>query len=259
MGTEADRVAQARRWFRAKGYPLHTADGVAAVVTPAYPETWDANWITAAPDAAPGAVLAAVDRHFGAHAHQVVWADCLTDPGVEAALALAGFSVANTTIEMLATGPVTSPHPLPALSLRPVDAANWAELAGLVRRDHVEGRRTHHTDAAVGAGLLDGMRRKLGACRFWLIDAGTDAAVYGMSAVCPNGLGLIESLFTVPAQRGRGLMSAFIVDAARRLRDAGCDGVFLDAHAEDTPKHLYARLGFAAVALNRTWVRARAR
>jgi hypothetical protein len=50
-------------------------------------------------------------------------------------------------------------------------------------------------------------------------------------------------------------MSGFIADAARRLRAQGCDAVFLDAHAHDTPKHLYARLGFAPVALTRTWVR----
>ena len=76
-----------------------------------------------------------------------------------------------------------------------------------------------------------------------------------MTAPCPNGLGLIENLFTKPAHRGRGLMSAFIIEAARRLRAAGCDAVFLDAHAHDTPKRLYRRLGFAPVALTRTWVR----
>ena len=50
-------------------------------------------------------------------------------------------------------------------------------------------------------------------------------------------------------------MSAFIVAATARLREEGCDAVFLDAHAGDTPKHLYARLGFAPVAVTRTWVK----
>jgi hypothetical protein len=31
--------------------------------------------------------------------------------------------------------------------------------------------------------------------------------------------------------------------------------VFLDAHAHDTPKRLYARLGFAPIAVTRTWVK----
>lgn len=76
-----------------------------------------------------------------------------------------------------------------------------------------------------------------------------------MTAICPDGLGLIENLFTLSDQRGRGLMSSFIVAAAARLRAAGCDAVFLDAHARDTPKRLYARLGFQPVAVTRTWAR----
>ena len=259
MATDGERVAQARRWFRAKDYPARVADGVTAVVTPEHPDTWDANWVAIGPDVDGPAALAAVDRWLGRHAWQVVRADCLTDPGVEAALALAGFAVRSTTIEMVASGAVTSPHSPPAVTLRAVNGENWGELVALVRLDHAEGRRTLSSNASVGAGLLDGMRRKLDGCRFWLLEVDGAAMGYGITARCPNGLGLIESLFTLPAHRGRGLMSAFIVEAARRLRDEGCAEIFLDAHADDTPKQLYARLGFAPVALNRTWVRNNAR
>jgi hypothetical protein len=40
-----------------------------------------------------------------------------------------------------------------------------------------------------------------------------------------------------------------------RLRDAGCQTVFLGALATEEPKHLYARLGFHPVMLARAWVR----
>lgn len=223
------------------------------MVTPAHRATWEAKWLQAGPEADVPAVFAMLNRHF-AHGWQVVIVDALTPPAVEAALALAGFTAEVTVVEMLADS-IVRRNDVPPVTIKPVDDAQWNRLAALVDADHREGKRTGKVDPAVAAGLLDGMRRRSGPCRYWLLtDAGADLG-YGMTAICPNGLGLIEELFTLPQHRGRGLMSAFIGNAASRLRAEGCDAVFLDAHVDDTPKHLYARLGFRPVALTRTWVR----
>ena len=222
------------------------------VATPAHPTTWDGNFVMAGPDVGGRGGVRGAGR--GSTAWQVVQVDCLTDPAVEAALALAGFEVANMLIEMIADT-VASPSPVPAVALVPVGEAEWARFAALVDVDHREGKRTGEHDAAVAAGLLDGMRARRRTVRYWLlVEDGVDAG-YGMTAACPNGLGLIEHLFTLPDRRGRGLMSASSSDGAGRLRAAGCDAVFLDAHAGDTPKRLYARLGFEPVAMTRTWVK----
>lgn len=252
IGTEtAERVAAARRWFRVQGQASVERDGVTVVATPAYPNTWDANFVAAGPGVGAAAVVAALEHFSG---WRVVQADALTPPGIEAALALAGFRAETLLIEMLAED-VALPFPVPPVELVAVGEAEWPRLAALVEADHREGKRTGTYDAAVAAGLLDGMRRRLGPCDYWLLTEGGVDLGYGMTAVCPNGLGLIENLFTLPAHRGRGLMSGFIVEAARRLKAAGCDAVFLDAHANDTPKLLYARLGFRPVAVARTWVK----
>lgn len=172
------------------------------VATPAHPTTWDGNFVIAGPGVEAAAVFAALERFGG---WQVVQVDCLTDPGVEAALALAGFEAATTLIEMIADT-VASPLPLPAVDLLPVGEPEWGRFAVLVEADHREGKRTGKHDAAVAAGLLVGMRARLGTCAYWLlVEDGIDAG-YGMTAVCPNGLGLIEHLFTLPERRGRGLM-----------------------------------------------------
>ena len=254
MTTDAERVAAARRWFRAQGYTPFDRDGVTLVATPAFPDTWDANWACAGPDASAETLLGVLDRHMRHTPWRVAHIDALTAPAVEAALALAEFRIENSLIEMIARE-VVAPLPVPEIVLREVGAADWDSLTALVEVDLREGKRTGEHDEGVAAGLLDGMRRRLGACSYWLLVKGGTPVGYGMTAVCPNGLGLIENLFTLPAHRGRGLMSGFIVEAARRLRAAGCDAVFLDAHAQDTPKRLYARLGFAPVALSRTWVK----
>lgn len=249
--TEAGRVAAARRWFRVQGQAPVERDGVTIVATPAHPATWDANFVMAGPGIGAAAVFAALERFDG---WRVVQVDALTEPQVEAALAAAGFRAETLLIEMLGED-VASPLPVPAIELVPVGDAEWARLAALVEADHREGKRTGDYDAAVAAGLSDGMRRRLGPCGYWLLTGDGGDLGYGMTAVCPNGLGLIENLFTLSEHRDRGLMSGFIVEAARRLRAAGCDAVFLDAHAHDTPKLLYARLGFRPVAVARTWVK----
>lgn len=253
---DAIRVATARRWYRRQGYAATVEGEMTAVCTPAHPKTWDANWVQAGPGATPDAVFAAFERDRSAGS-QVVVVDALTSPAVEAALALAGFRPEVTVIEMVASGPIVAAHPLPAIEIEPVDDANWTTFEHLVDIDQREGKRTGEHESAVATGLIDSMRRRRATCDYWLLREGDAVAGYGMTAICPGGLGLIESLFTLPERRGRGLMSAFIGQAADRLRAAGCDAVFLDAHAHDTPKRLYARLGFAPVAVTRTWVRRR--
>lgn len=256
--TDAARVAEARRWFRLLGHAPVREAGCAIVATPAHPRTWDANFAIADPDAAPSDVLAAVEHHFPAPAAQVVAVDCLTSDAVTAALALAGFVPAPPLIEMLASGPVASPHPLPAIATRPVvTPEDHAAFDRLLAADHAEGRRTATIDPDVLAGLAAATHARMRRCGYRLIAVDGVDAGYGLDIACPNRLGLVEQLFTLPDRRGRGIMSAFIVEAAARLRAAGCDGVFLDAHAGDTPKHLYARLGFVPVALTATWVRER--
>jgi GNAT superfamily N-acetyltransferase len=252
--TDAERVAAARRWFRQQGHAAIEEGGITLVATPAHPDTWDANWASANRGVQLNALFAALERHFGHTPWRVVQADALTDPALEAALALADFRAESNLIEMVARE-VVAPLPVPDIMLHEIGPADWDRLAALVEIDLREGKRTGEHDPGVAAGLIDGMRRRLGPCTYWLLMKAGAPAGYGMTAVCPNGLGLIENLFTLPDQRGRGLMSGFIVEAARRLRAAGCDAVFLDAHAHDTPKRLYARLGFAPAAMARTWVK----
>ncbi len=246
-------MAEARRWYREQGYASIRDGGVTLVATPEHPDTWEANWASAAPGVSGKTLIAALDRHMTHSRWRVAVTDALTDPEVEAALALAGFRTESVLIEMAARA-ITPARPAAPVSPARVGEANWATFAALVEADMREGKRTGEHDEGVAAGLLDAIRRRLGACDYRLLIEHGEPVGYGMTAVCPNGLGLIESLFTLPERRGRGLMSGFIFDEAERLLAAGCDAVFLDAHAHDTPKRLYAALGFRPVALSRTWV-----
>ena len=61
----------------------------------------------------------------------------------------------------------------------------------------------------------------------------------------------IEDVATFPEQRGRGYATAVVLRAVGEALATGHDFVFLVADAEDWPKELYVRLGFAP--LGHTW------
>ena len=58
----------------------------------------------------------------------------------------------------------------------------------------------------------------------------------------------IEDVFTFDGFRGRGYASATVLRALELAYAGGHDLAFLEADAEDWPRHLYARLGFDEVA-----------
>ncbi len=252
--TPAQRVATARQWFRLLGHQPIAGGGTTIVASPWAPNVWDGNFATADAGADPAAVIAALDMQMQHSDWRVINADILNDPEFEAAIALADFRQGAPIIEMLADGPIASSKPLAPITVRPVSTdTDWLALAALVRIDHAEGKRTGTLSDAVGEGLIEVMRHRSPPSEFLIISLEGRDVGYGMIVACPDGLGLIESLFTVPEARGQGVMSAFIVEAAARLRAQGCDGIFLDAHAEDRPKQLYASLGFRPVAVARRW------
>lgn len=57
----------------------------------------------------------------------------------------------------------------------------------------------------------------------------------------------IEDVMTRPAHAGRGFARAIMADGLRRARAAGCDLVIVVADADDWPRHLYTRLGYAGI------------
>jgi predicted GNAT family acetyltransferase len=61
----------------------------------------------------------------------------------------------------------------------------------------------------------------------------------------------VEDVATAPAQRGRGYATAVVLRAVEEALASGHEFVFLVADAEDWPKELYVRLGFAP--LGHTW------
>ena len=65
----------------------------------------------------------------------------------------------------------------------------------------------------------------------------------------------MEDLFTVPAFRRRGVATALIAHAVGDARDRGAGPVLIGADPDDSPKHMYAAMGFRPLCVLRSYTR----
>lgn len=87
--------------------------------------------------------------------------------------------------------------------------------------------------------------RRLTARFFAVLDGDRPVAAAELYLDGPDGQ--IEDVVTLETHRNRGYASALVTHAVEEARAAGATFVFLVAHADDWPRHLYERLGFETV------------
>lgn len=143
----------------------------------------------------------------------------------------------------------------PEVSIRPARDDDWEELHTLFRADHEEEdrkagrepRALHRTEQVVEA------RRALAMpVQYFLAEVD---GIAGFVASWPgdgSGIGLVEDVFVRQDHRRQGLATALIGRAVEWAREGGGRSVVIGAEPHDTPKHLYARLGFVPTAMLRT-------
>jgi len=252
-------IADAYRWQRRLGHEVIETHYCGIVADPARPDLWDANHVDAViaeDDAAIDAVLAAMDTHLAYSDWRVVHTDCFTPERFLARLAYLGFDERPAVVQMACDQlePI-APAEMEIVVMR--EQRDWNMLADLVLADVAEGKRTGHLD--LDSGFVDDMvsnyRLKTPDYRFHLALHDGRAVGYGAMALAPNGMGMIEDLFTLQSARRLGIASTLIEHLDRELRAIGAKSVFLGAVAEEKAKSLYHALGFRPVMLTRCWVK----
>lgn len=242
----------------ALGHPAFEAAGATFVRNPAYPRIYDANFIYGISAAAPDEIESLIARarkeyaHCGAITFRL---DPSTPPALEARLALEGEQRGGGLLVMLLEGDLRGGAPKPC-DIRPIDTeAAWGAYVGLKRADWREhaARADEDPEAiAISDGLAATNRMKCPPVRHFM--AYVDDRPVGFFNAWEGeggGIGQVEDLFVLPEHRHRGIATALIHHCVADARAHGAGPIVICADPTDTPKHMYAALGWRPVALTR--------
>ena len=218
----------------------------------------DANQVirvtAATPDAVDG-LLARADREYADCPHRQFRLDFTAAPEFEARLALEGYARDDTLLMLLEGELAGRPQPH---DIRPVaDEAAWRDYAALHELDLREyGEKVPGgIDAGVAEQMMRCRRTKSPPVRYWLAYVDGRPSAYLASWEGLDGVGQVEDLFTHPEFRHRGLATALLHQCVADCRAHGAGPVVIAADITDTPKRMYAALGFRPVATSRTYRR----
>jgi GNAT superfamily N-acetyltransferase len=226
------------------------------------PRIYDANHVSGIRATSPDeitAVVARADELFTGSSHRVFHVDPWTPPTFTARLVLDDYEP-EEELQLLLEGDLQLTREVPAIDIRPVDSDDaWAALEQLTRLDHEEEAQREHRAVwaeEVTVQMVATKRGKEPHLRFWLADVeGADCAFFS-SWPGANGVGKVEDLFTHPDFRGRGIASALLVHCVRDARERGAGPVAIGALRNDTPKHMYAAMGFRPFCVTRSYRKA---
>ncbi|HXZ85087.1 MAG TPA: GNAT family N-acetyltransferase [Myxococcota bacterium] len=243
----------------AQGHETRAHPHARFVRDPRTPIVYDANFAADVRARTPDeidALLAAADATYADLGHrQFFW-----DPGMplpfEARLRLEGYACSDEVVLML-EGELASRGP--RVELRPAASdADWQVVLELCRLDHEEeAEKGFHRawEPEVTRQLVLAKRVKGPAVRYQIARAdGVDCAFFSAWPGA-NGVGKVEDLFTRAEFRGRGIGTALIAACVDDARARGAGPVLIGARTNDTPKHMYAALGFRPLCVQRTYLK----
>ncbi|MBA2624814.1 MAG: GNAT family N-acetyltransferase [Acidimicrobiia bacterium] len=234
------------------------------VGNPSFPGIYDANHGSAVHAATPEEIerlLAAAGGRFAGLGHLAFKLDPGTPTTFEARLVLDGWSL-EPELQLLLKGDLRARR-VGDVDIRPVESDDdWRSLLRLTRLDHEEEARKDGR-AAWPLGITEQMvgtkRAKAPAVRFFLASIEAEDCGFFSAWPGPQGLGVgkVEDLFTAPERRHRGVATALIAHAVADARARGAESVLIGADPHDTPKRMYAAMGFRPCCVLRTATLAR--
>jgi GNAT superfamily N-acetyltransferase len=222
------------------------------------PDIYEANHVTnirVDTLEAVDALFARVDTEYDGYRHRRYDVDHRTHPTVTARLQLEDYERSELLVMLLDGDLIGAPR---KHEIRPVvTEEDWHSLAVLKLADWLEGRQKHGRppQPEVGEAMTRVDRAKCPPVQYFLAYANGEPVAYLNSWAGIDGIGQVENLFTVPTYRNRGIATALIHRCVRDCREKGADAVIIGADPTDTPKHIYASVGFRPVAVSAHYVK----
>lgn len=198
--------------------------------------------------------MARVDEEFEG-AHRMFHVDFRTPPSFEARLRFDGYQRSETLVLVLEGELRGAPRPH---EIHEIDnERDWAAYSALQRVDWDEFHTTGYAHEAPSAGDQMARTRRLKSppLRYWLVYDEGEPRGYFSSWEGVDGIGQVEDLFVHPDWRHRGLGTTLIHQCVADARSRGAGPVVIATDPADTPKHMYAAMGWEPVAVKREYLR----
>lgn len=246
--------------FMVLGNERFEAEGAMFIRNRQAPDIWDANHVAHVTAATPDEIerlLARIDEEFANHRHRRFHLDFTTPPAFEARLALEGYERGNSLL-LLLEGDL--PGEPPEYEIRLVESeADWAAYSALHDVDWREYKQrmpgVGGYDEGTARQTMLHRRAKCPPVKHWLACVDGEPRAYISSWGGTEGTGMLEDLFCHPDYRRRGLATALIHHAVAAARADGAGPLMIPADPNDTPKNMYAALGFRPVATKRNYMK----
>ncbi len=255
----ADAQALCRTYLahRALGAEELEGPGCRAVRQDQAPIVFDVNHVQVNGEIEADRMLSFLDSSFEDRNYRQILTTPFAAPSLEARLYQEGFEP-DPTLHGLLSGELSGPAPR-RVEILPLSAEeDWRRLDRLVRANHVE------TDAKRGQSIFSEELtrqiqwvRRLTAPEIHFFMAWIDEEPVAFLSSWPGigGVGMIEDLFTLPSHRMRGIARALIHHCVADARARGAESVLIGSETDDTPKEIYAAMGFAPTCVTRSWLK----
>ncbi len=244
--------------FSALGNERFEAEGATFVRNREIADIWDANHlahITASTPEEIDRLLERVEREFAGSKHRQFRVEFTTTPALEARLALEGYQSTEELVMLLEGELQGQPK---RHEIRPlIDDAGWQAYTALHDLDWREykDRIPGSFDEKTAEAMMRSRQLKTPPVRHWLACVNGEPRAYLSSWGGVDGVGMVEDLFTHPDFRHRGLATALIHHGVSEARREGAGPIVIGADTTDTPKRMYAALGFRPVAVKREYLK----
>jgi GNAT superfamily N-acetyltransferase len=241
----------------ALGHRTFEAEGATFVVDPRLPSIYDANFMYDIQASSDAEIDRLLDRARQEYAHcprltfrLAPW----SSPALESRLGLIGLEQTRSLV-MLLEGDLVGqalPH-----DLRPLEGdAGWSAFGELKRADWDEHAAT--TDQAsqrweVPDGLTAAARLKCPPVSYTMAYADGRPVGFCNAWAGIDGVGQVEDLFVLPEYRHRGIATALIHHCVAQARMHGAGPVVICANLAETPKSMYAAMGWRPLAVCRQY------
>ncbi len=212
------------------------------------PDIYDANHVADARPTTTAQIeefLVVVEREYEASKHRRFDVDYRTPPEFVARLVLEGYEREDGLISLL-EGELLGAPPK-EFEIRPIETeADWEAYWELMFKDWREHsiQQKRKVKEEIARQMLQAKRLKQPPVQYFMAYVRDKPVAYFNSWAGIDGVGQVEDLFTLPKFRKRGIARALIHHCVADARAKGADSVIIAADPKDTPKHIYAAMGF---------------